>query len=80
MNSVHKQNETKSKEYGPIIKNSILRTYLQIIYYFYRKYKNLHTSFTVVAHLTEGLSLNALLTLKVESSLICLVGTRILCK
>jgi hypothetical protein len=34
--------------------------------------KNLHVSFTAVTRLAEGL-----LTLKVEKSLICLVGTRI---
>jgi hypothetical protein len=32
--------------------------------------------FAAVTHLVEGLSLEALLTLKVETSLICLVGTR----
>jgi hypothetical protein len=31
-----------------------------------------------MTHLAEGLCLNALLTLKVEILLICLVGTRIL--
>jgi hypothetical protein len=39
--------------------------------------KNLQISFAAMTHLTEGLALNALLTLKVENSLICLVGTRI---
>jgi hypothetical protein len=34
-------------------------------------------SFAAVTHLTEGLCLNALLTVKAENSLICLVGTRI---
>jgi hypothetical protein len=33
--------------------------------------------FAAAAHLFEGLSLETLLTLKVEKSLICLVGTRI---
>jgi hypothetical protein len=32
--------------------------------------------FAAVTHLVEGLSLETLLTLKVEKSLICLVGTR----
>jgi hypothetical protein len=32
-------------------------------------------SFAALAHLTEGLCLKALLTLKVEKYLICLVGT-----
>jgi hypothetical protein len=35
-------------------------------------------SFAALAHLTEGLCLSALLTLKVEKSIICLVGTRII--
>jgi hypothetical protein len=39
--------------------------------------KNLNMSFAAMTHLAEGLCLNALLTLKVESSLICLVGTQI---
>jgi hypothetical protein len=39
--------------------------------------KNLQISFLAMTHLAEGLFLNALLTLKVENSLICLVGTRI---
>jgi hypothetical protein len=39
--------------------------------------KVLHMSFAALAHPTEGLRLRALLTLKVEKSLICLVGTRI---
>jgi hypothetical protein len=39
--------------------------------------KNLHMSFAAVAHLAGGLCLNALLLLKVENSLICLIGTRI---
>jgi hypothetical protein len=34
-------------------------------------------SFAAMTHLVEGLCLNALLTLKVENALICLVGTRI---
>jgi hypothetical protein len=34
-------------------------------------------SLAAMAHLAEGLCLSALLTLKVENSLICLVGTRI---
>jgi hypothetical protein len=34
-------------------------------------------SFSAMAHPAEGLYLNALLTQKVENSLICLVGTRI---
>jgi hypothetical protein len=37
--------------------------------------KNLQISFVAMAHLAEGLFINALLTLKVENSLICLVGT-----
>jgi hypothetical protein len=32
--------------------------------------------FAAVTHLVEGVSLETLLTLKVEKSLICLVGTR----
>jgi hypothetical protein len=32
--------------------------------------------FAAAKHLVEGLSLETLLTLKVEKSLICLVGTR----
>jgi hypothetical protein len=32
--------------------------------------------FTAVTHLAEGLNLGTLLALKVEKSLICLVGTR----
>jgi hypothetical protein len=39
--------------------------------------KNLQISFAAMTHLAEGLFLNALLTLKVENSLICFVGTRI---
>jgi hypothetical protein len=39
---------------------------------------SLHRSFAAMVHLAEGLCVNALLTLKVENSLICLVGTRIL--
>jgi hypothetical protein len=39
--------------------------------------KSLHMSFSALAHLTEGLCLSAVLTLKVEKSLICLVCTRI---
>jgi hypothetical protein len=39
--------------------------------------KNLQISFAAMTHLAEGLFLSALLTLKVEHSLICLVGTRI---
>jgi hypothetical protein len=34
-------------------------------------------SLTAMTHLAEGLCFNAVLTLKVENSLICLVGTRI---
>jgi hypothetical protein len=33
-------------------------------------------SFAAMTHLAEGLCLNVLLRLKVENSLICLVGTR----
>jgi hypothetical protein len=39
--------------------------------------KNLQISFVAMTHLAEGLCLKALLTLKVENFLICLVGTRI---
>jgi hypothetical protein len=39
--------------------------------------KNLRMSFAAMTHLAEGLCLSALLTLKVENFLICLVGTRI---
>jgi hypothetical protein len=39
--------------------------------------KYLQTSLAAVTHLAEGLCFNKLLTLKVENSLICLVGTRI---
>jgi hypothetical protein len=39
--------------------------------------KNLHVSFAAMTHLAEGLCLNAVLTLKVENSLIFLVDTRI---
>jgi hypothetical protein len=39
--------------------------------------KNQQISFEAMTHLAEGLFLNVLLTLKVENSLICLVGTRI---
>jgi hypothetical protein len=39
--------------------------------------KYLQTSLAAMTHLAEGLCFNALLTLKVENSLICLVGTRI---
>jgi hypothetical protein len=42
-----------------------------------KMYKNLQISFVAMTHLAKGLFLNALLTLKVENSLICLVGTRI---
>jgi hypothetical protein len=38
--------------------------------------KYLQTSLAAMTHLAEGLCFNALLTLKVENSLICLVGTR----
>jgi hypothetical protein len=37
--------------------------------------KNLHISFAAMTYLAEGHSLNALLMLKAENSLICLVGT-----
>jgi hypothetical protein len=37
--------------------------------------KNLHVSFTAMMHLAEGLCLNTQHVLKVENSLICLVGT-----
>jgi hypothetical protein len=40
-----------------------------------KKRKYLRVSFAAMAHLTEGLSHSALLMLKVENSLICLVGT-----
>jgi hypothetical protein len=40
--------------------------------------KNLDISFAVMMYLAEGLCLNALLALKAENSLTCLVGTRIL--
>jgi hypothetical protein len=33
--------------------------------------------FAAVAYLAEGLFLSALLTLKVETSLICIVGTQV---
>jgi hypothetical protein len=39
--------------------------------------RNLRMSLAAMTHLAEGLCLNALLTLKVENSFICLVGTRI---
>jgi hypothetical protein len=39
--------------------------------------KNLHMSFAAMTYLAEGLCLSALLTLKVQNSLICLAGTRI---
>jgi hypothetical protein len=39
--------------------------------------KYLQTSLAAMTHLAEGLCFNALLTLKVENSLIFLVGTRI---
>jgi hypothetical protein len=39
--------------------------------------KNLHVSFEAMTHLAEGLYLNELLTLKVETYLSCLAGTRI---
>jgi hypothetical protein len=39
--------------------------------------ETVHMSFATVTHLAEGLCLRALLTLKVENCLICLVGTRI---
>jgi hypothetical protein len=42
---------------------------------FPKNVQNLHMSFAVMTHLAEGLCLNALLVLKVENSLICLVGT-----
>jgi hypothetical protein len=37
--------------------------------------KNLHTSFAAMAHLAEGIRLNAMLMLKVENFLIYLGGT-----
>jgi hypothetical protein len=40
-------------------------------------FKYLQTTLAAMTHLAEGLCFNALLTLKVENSLICLVGTRI---
>jgi hypothetical protein len=39
--------------------------------------KNLQISFVAMTHLAEGLFFNALLTLKVENYLMCLVGARI---
>jgi hypothetical protein len=38
--------------------------------------RDLQMLFAAVTHLVEGLNLETLLTLKVENSLICLVGTR----
>jgi hypothetical protein len=38
--------------------------------------ENVHMLFAAVTHVVEGLSLEALLTLKVEKSVICSVGTR----
>jgi hypothetical protein len=38
--------------------------------------KSLHTSLAAMTHLSEGLLFNALITLKVENSLICLLGIR----
>jgi hypothetical protein len=38
--------------------------------------RDLQMLFAAAKHLVEGLSLETLLTLKVEKSLICLVGTR----
>jgi hypothetical protein len=38
--------------------------------------KNLHTSFSAMAHLAEGLCFNALITMEAENSLICLAGTQ----
>jgi hypothetical protein len=40
--------------------------------------ENLHITYAAMMHPGEGLCLIALLTLKVENSLICLAGTRIL--
>jgi hypothetical protein len=39
--------------------------------------KYLQTSLAAMTRLAEGLCFNELLTLKVENSLICIVGTRI---
>jgi hypothetical protein len=39
--------------------------------------KYLQMTLAAMSHLAEGLCFNALLTLKVENSLICLAGTRI---
>jgi hypothetical protein len=44
---------------------------------FYEKSKYLQTSLAAMTRLAEGLCFNTMLTMKVENSLICLVGTRI---
>jgi hypothetical protein len=44
--------------------------------YLLKTSRDLHMLFAAMTHLIEGLSLESLLTLKVEKSLICLVGTR----
>jgi hypothetical protein len=50
-------------------------SFLEGDFFFFKMPKNLHASFAEMTHLAEGLCLSALLTLKVENSLICLVGT-----
>jgi hypothetical protein len=41
-----------------------------------KKSRDLQILFAAVTHLVEGLSFQTLLTLKMEKSVICLVGTR----
>jgi hypothetical protein len=56
---------------------SFRESILKVDIVFVEMSKYLQTSLAAMTHLAEGLCFNALLTLKVENSLICLVGTRI---
>jgi hypothetical protein len=77
MKQIHStENNTKMRTKLNTKKKSIEKLSSKETLFLAKMYKNLHTSFTVMAHLAEELCLSALLTLKVESSLICYVNTR----
>jgi predicted nucleotidyltransferase len=54
---------------------SLRESILKVDIVLWKMSKYLQTSLTAMTNLAEGLCSNALLTLKVENSLICLVGT-----
>jgi hypothetical protein len=53
------------------------RKYPKVDIVFVENVQTFATSLAAMTHVAEGLCFNSLLTLKVENSLICLVGTRI---